>query len=235
MRIQSLVTLLGLTVVGCTVHSDKTPAPPPPAEAMAAEWAWLQRVEAELTDKRKRLKRLDGTPEAAALLEEVIRLGDDFGARLVVFINGQKIRVGDELTPRQREAFDMKAAEDIYAAQGYIDKGGDYGRAIDIYTHSLVVDPSNEALLAARARAEELRYMSRERLALVKKGMTEPEVRERLGTPRPVNVREFDNGIVAWYYPKKEPRTAAGVFRHNGRELVVYKADFNAIEAVLNP
>ena len=161
---KEITILIGLTVVGCTVHSDKTPTPPPPgavdanaadnatpavtaeapANSMAADWAWLQRTEAELAGKRERLKRLDGTPEAEALLEEVIRLGDEFGARLVRFINGQEIQAGDELTPRQRAAFDMKAAEDIHAAQGYIDQGGDYARAISIYTSSLVVDPGNE-------------------------------------------------------------------------------------------
>lgn len=180
--------------------------------------------------------------EGAASTEEVVDLDEfqkeidelagAFGQQLVDFINSQGISVGGELTPQQREALDMKAGEDLLVAQEYIDKGGDYSRAINIYIQALVVDPNSTILLAAKEKAEAERYMTEERFSAVTKGMSTDEVRSLLGTPRPENVREFDNGIIGWYYPKDEPRSAAGIFYQEKKDVLgVYKTDFNAIEA----
>lgn len=185
----------------------------------------------------------EGTAEAPVTLEdlqaqveatakEAVSLADSFAGRLIQFINEQQIGVDSELTDVQRKALAMKSDEDIVLAREYIVKGGEYQRAIDIYTQALIFDPENEKLLAAKAEAEELRYMTEERLGQIKKGMSEDEVRGLLGTPKSSNVREFDNGSVGWFYPKEEPRTAAAVYYQKKKdELKVYKTDFNAIEA----
>ena len=75
--------------------------------------------------------------------------------------------------------------------------------------------------------------MTEERFDAVKKGMSEAEVRETLGTPQPVNVREYeDRGVTAWFYPKAERKAAAGVyFKEKRGALAVYSLDFNAIKA----
>ena len=170
--------------------------------------------------------------QADAMQEEIYGLSDTYGGRLAQFINDQGISVGSELTPVQRQALDMKADEDILLAQEYIDKGGEYQRAIDIYNQSLVFDAGNEELLAAKARAEELQYMSEERFSQVKKGMTEREVRELLGTPKASNVRQYeDRGVTGWYYPKPNREAAAVFFQEKKGKLRVYKLDFDAVKA----
>ena len=170
--------------------------------------------------------------QAESTQNEVYKLSDDFGAQLVEFINDQGISVGGELSEVQTKAIRMKSDLDIDLAQGYID-GGEYGRAIDIYNQALTLDPDNEKLTAAIANAEARRYMTQERLAEIKKDMTEDEVRELLGTPKAQNVREFDGGVIGWFYPKEDPpNTAAAVFfRERKGTLKVYKTDFEAVKA----
>ena len=230
------------------------------AAKTAEDWAAIGQAKAELDAKRAELAELheriaappaeeaaggeaetEGaeappSPEELAALaestqEDLYKLSDAFGARLVEFINDQGISVGGELTEMQAEAISMKSDLDIDLAQSYID-GGEYQRAIDIYNQALTLDPNSEKLAAAIASAETLRYMTEERLATVKKNMTEDEVRDLLGTPKVHNVREFDGGVIGWFYPKEEPNTAAAVFfREKKGALKVYKTDFEAVKA----
>ena len=85
----------------------------------------------------------------------------------------------------------------------------------------------------AKAKAEELQYMTEERFAQVKKGMSTEEVRELLGTPKRNNQREFDGDVTGLFYPKQDPpKSAAGVFfQVKNDELTVYKTDFDAVQA----
>jgi len=170
--------------------------------------------------------------QADALQEEIYGLADAYNPRLFQFINDQGIGVDSEPTEIQRAALAMKSDEDMVLAKDYIDRGGEYQRAIDIYNQALLVDPDNEELAAAKAHAEDFRYMSEERMAQVKNGMGLEEVRALLGTPRGSNVRDYENEGVGWFYPKAEPGTAAAIFFQKKKgELKVYKADFNAIKA----
>ena len=62
------------------------------------------------------------TPEemeakSTALQEEINGLSDDFGAKLVEFLNSQDMTVGSELTDVQKQAFGFKIEEDILVAQ----------------------------------------------------------------------------------------------------------------------
>ncbi len=171
--------------------------------------------------------------QAEALQQEVYGLADTFGARLAQFINDQGISVGGELTEMQAGAIRMKSDEDIELARDYIERGGEYQRAIDIYSQAMIFEPDYDRLLAAKADAETKRYMTEERMAEVKKNMTEAEVRALLGTPKTQNVREFEQGgVVGWFYPKEEPNTAAAVFfKEKKGEFKVYKTDFEAVKA----
>ncbi len=167
----------------------------------------------------------------AAQEEETIALAEEFSTRLIGFINTQDIFEGEPLTETQRKAFDMKTDEEILIAKGYIERGGDYQGAINVYITALNADPENEKLLAAKAEAESLRYMTEDRFSQVKKKMTQDEVREILGTPKHSNIREFDNGAIGWFYRKEEPRTAAGVyFEEKDGEYVVYRSAFDAMK-----
>lgn len=252
---------LALFAVACSQSDPEAEKAAVDAEAWTALEGAKQELDAKRQELAELMARIeageseDATPAAAAaegaegdaepmptaeelaasadeLKRQVDELITSFTTQLVSFINTQGITEGQELTEQQRKAFDMKAEEDILVAMEFIDKGGEYQRAIDILSGSLVHDPTNEALLAAKAKAEELRYMTRERFDLVKKGMTRKEVRALIGIPKLTNQREFENGITGWFYPKEEPNTAAGIFYQKKKEkLVVYKTDFDAVKA----
>lgn len=211
--------------------------------AQEAEWAELQQMKQTLDAKRAELAQAReqlaaaGEEEAAELSARVEQLAaetqtmaDDFNSRLVTYINANAPVVGEPPTERQKEAIRLKSAEDILYAQEYIEQGGDYSRAIDIYKAALVADPENQELQAALTTAESQRYMSEERFAEVKRGMSDDQVRQLLGTPHYRNVREFENGTVGWFYPTDVNRSAAAIyFRKKGDDLEVYNADYRAV------
>lgn len=176
------------------------------------------------------------TPEeleakATALQAEIESMTEDVGAKVVEYLNAAEISVGSEYTPEQQYAIDIKIKEDILIAQEYIRQGGDYGRALEIYSGSRQLDMDHPDLLAAIEEAETLRYMTEERFKLAKKNMTQDEIRENLGQVKHSNVRDYeDQGVQAWFY-KKEDGGAAGVFfKKKGGEWKVYKLDFKAAE-----
>jgi hypothetical protein len=71
-------------------------------------------------------------------------------------------------------------------------------------------------------------FMTPERFALVRKGMTEAQVIAALGRPLASNVRPIaDKNVTAWLYPKNSTGEAAGVFFN--ADKVVYASDFNAV------
>jgi tetratricopeptide (TPR) repeat protein len=171
--------------------------------------------------------------KVSQLQGEVIGMSDEFSEAVVTFINEDPPTEGEPLTESQLVGIRMKSAEDLIVAQEHIDKGGDYRRALDIYNQALIVDPGNPDIEAAIARAEELRFMTQERLSQVKKGMSEREVRDLLGQPLLRNVREYpDRKVVAWFYPTTEEGDAAAVwFRANkAGDREVYQTKFEAIQ-----
>lgn len=238
------------------------PGAAPEEEARTQEWEWLQQTKQELDAKRAQLAELtsraalpveaaagDETAETeagsepaavdvgaqqSALEEEVTALAEQFTNRLVAFLNDDPIVAGQPPTERQLAALRMKSDEDMVLAQEWIDKGGDYKRAIDIYTSALQLDPDNEKLRAAMAAAEANRYMTEERFAQAETGMSREQVRAVLGQPNLHNIREYaDRGVVAWFYPTTEGGDAAGVwFEVNDEtgESSAYQLKFDAIQ-----
>lgn len=179
------------------------------------------------------------TPEQEkARLEElrnkVMSLEDSLRERIVTFINSNPPVEGEPLTDLQLAAIRMKSSEDMLMAKEYIDKGGEYQRAINIYDDALKVDPDNQELKAALEKAQEMRYMTKDRFSQVKKGMSADEVRGVLGQPNLRNVREYEKqGATAWFYPKDKSGAAAAVWFRKARKtgaLEVYKADFDALK-----
>ena len=172
------------------------------------------------------------TIQADALQEEVFDVAEKLATQAIQFINDQGIVEGAELTEMQLGAFRMKSEVDMLFAEEYIESGGDYAKALEIYDLALRNDPDNEKLQQAKASAEASRYMTKERLDQVKKGMTDEEVRALLGTPKSQYVREFEGNKIGWFYPKEEPKTAAGVYFDDKKgTLTVYETDFDAIKA----
>ena len=181
-------------------------------------------------------------PAAAEALTNAINAqADDFAGQVVAVINQaidlESATEGTELAATVAEvkgnAIRFKSDEDMLIAQEFIDRGGNYRQAIEIYQRALEFDPEYQGLQDALAQAESDRYMSQERFASVKKGMTEDEVRELLGRPLHENVRDYpERNAVAWFFPKGNDGAAAAVWFQSkrGGPLETYKVDFNAIE-----
>ena len=243
--------LVALVMISC--------GPSGPSEmelAQEAEWAWLQEEKQALDEQRQKLVELrqqvaeapeeatsedetaaEGEPAATpadveALENEVASRAEEFGGRLVTFLNNDPMIEGEPPTERQLAALHMKSEEDIALAREWIEKGGDYKRAIDIYNNALRFDPDNEALAQALAEAEANRFMSEERFAAAKKGMTEAEVRAALGQVNLHNVKPFpDRKVVAWFYPTGEDGGAAAVwFREEKDGNKVYRLNYEEVK-----
>jgi len=197
--------------------------------APEAEWVWLQQARTELDAQRVRLA---ATPADPRLAQQAQTLSDEYNRRLVAFLNADPPVQGQPPTPRQREALRMKSDEDIYLAHAFIEQGGDYERAIDIYKQALAVDPGNPRLQQELKQAQGRRYMTRETFVQVQKGMDQDEVRRLLGQPNLNNVHAYpDRGVTGWFYRKDATGAAAAVWFHkeDGRS-VVYLADFDALQ-----
>ena len=256
-HIVAIALLVSATILlfGCQTEED---AGEQQAAVDTEEWAWLQSTHETLLARRAELKKLnrlanglelpegETAPEewaelsaeeigqkASELEQEIYSMVDEYVPRLTEFINNQGMVVGAEPTEIQKQALRMNSAEAMAVADEFIEKGGDYNRAIDIYNQALGSDPDNEILQAAVASAEEMRFMSEDRFAQVKNKMTETDVRNALGPVNLRNIKDYpDRGVKAWFYRKADGGAAAVWFRQrkNSEEWEVYKTNFEEIK-----
>ena len=218
------------------------------ATARAEAWAELKEAQAALNAKRSELDGLHAqaaapgegedaealAAQADALDEEVGADGEAFLQKLVNYINEAEWDLGGETNEEQAAAFAMMSSEQMFLAQEYAVKGGDYRRAIDILQGAQKNDPDNPNLAARIAEYQDARYVTAERLAEVKRGMTEAEVEGVLGKVFHSYVRNFpDENVFAWFYPKDPEEhgsgAAVGVF-FNESDRKIYRTDPNAVE-----
>lgn len=172
--------------------------------------------------------------DVEALQAEADQLTEQFNEQLVAFINANPPIEGETPPERVQQAIRMKSDEDIRIATEYIEQGGDYRRATQIYDAALEVDPGYQRLQELRDEAEEMRFMTEERFAQVEEGMSQDEVRELLGPVNLRNIRDYEeNKAVAWFYPRDGQGSAAAVwFRQNRQgEYEVYQLDFHFKDA----
>lgn len=208
------------------------------SQASDAEWSWLQETKKDLDRRRAALAASAAGAAAGSeaadpkLARETEALTLEFNRRLVELINADPPVQGEPASERQKAAIRMKSDEEIVLARQFIEQGGDYQRAIDIYKEALAVDPGNPRLREELARAQARRYMTRETFGQVKEGMEQQEVRRLLGQPNLHNVRDYpDRGVVGWFYPKDASGAAAAVWFHKeGGRAMVYLLDFNALD-----
>jgi hypothetical protein len=219
------------------------------AAARAREWAAMQRDKQQLDAERAELARLrghlasvpvaaDGTPaipgdaaladEVATRQQRIAARSSSLGERLVRHLGGLRrgaAAKGPE-GPEWQQAVRLKSDEDIAVAQEWIERGGDYRRAIEILETQRQLDPGYARLEQALARARDMRFVTAERFARVHEGMTPMDVRAALG---PVNLRQVlrrpAERLEAWYYPKRDGGRAAVYFRYDAqrRGYVVYQ------------
>jgi hypothetical protein len=171
------------------------------------------------------------TAQLETLQEEVEGMSEAYMTAVVGVLNSANMIEGEPIPEPIQQVIRMKSAEDMIIAEEYIWAGGDYRRALEILDTALMLDPDNPDLQAAKDKAFTDQWMTEERFAMVSKGMTEDEVRARIGTVNRHNRREYpDKNIVAWFY-RREDKGAAGVwFEEKDGVMTVYRFDFNAIE-----
>lgn len=249
-----LVALAG--TVGCAGEDPEVVA----EQEREAQWLAIETTRQQLADKREQLEQAEAAAEAAAaedaaettevaeaasgeaapagdvatLENEVAALSEQFSQQLVDFINANPPVAGEPPPERVGQAIRMKSDEDIRIAVEYIEEGGDYRRALQIYDAALEVDPGYEHLQELRAEAESMRFMTEERFAQVEEGMSQDQVREILGPVNLRNIRDYEeNKAVAWFYPRDEAGSAAAVwFRKNRRgDYEVYQVDYHFKDA----
>ena len=169
--------------------------------------------------------------ELDQLVDEERESSESFMTALIAFLNSANMTQGEAPTGLELEAIRLKSSEDMLIAEEYVRKGGDYRRAIEILETSLMLDPENPELLAAREQANLDQYMTPDRFEMIAKGMTSEDVKARLGTPNRHNVREYpEKDVTAWFF-RREDGGAAGVwFNNKDGAMTVYRLDFNAIE-----
>lgn len=210
--------------------ADDEPEETEPAETEAGE------PEPEQPEQDAGEETEGPTPEElrqqiAQLEQEIADQSEEFMSRLVEHINSLGIVKGEPLTPDQEAAIHMKTEEDMYLAEEWIEKGGDYKRAISIYESALALDPENAELQEALEEAREMRFMTEERFSGVEEGMTQEEVREVLGPVNLRNIQEYpEREAVAWFYPKEGTSKPAAVWFQKNEETgiyEVYQADFD--------
>jgi hypothetical protein len=212
--------------------------------ARQAEWTWLQTSQGELARLKQEARAAQVALAAAAedakaaaqaqfdaADKQAMALEEEFGRRLVDYINADPVIQGEAPTESQLDALRMKSDSDIAMAQEYVDLGGDYRRAIDILETARGVDPDNPKLLAELEKHKAMRFAIQERFDQVKRGMTQDEVRAILGQVNLRNVRDYpERNVVAWFYSKEAGGAAAVFFEKKGDQFVVYKVDFEAVK-----
>ena len=235
-----------LTVVAC---GQSGPSEEELNAARESELTALEQAKTELDQKREELAQVQAkaaTGEADAdsgetaeqlkaraegLAMEVEDAATKLGGQLVELINKYPPVQGEPLDAFQERAIGMKIKEDLLLAQEWIDRGGDYKRAISILEGLQPLAPDNEDLNAALANAREMRFMTAERFAQVKKGMSEEQVRSLLGPVNLRNVKTYpERNVVLWLYPREDGSAAGVYFGKDKGQNRVYSVDFDAVK-----
>lgn len=165
-----------------------------------------------------------------ALDLKIEEAAEQLGAMIAEKVNANPPIQGEPLDQYQQRLIDIKVDEDLMTAQEWIDKGGDYAKAINIYESLLPLDPDNERVNAALEFAQAERFMTEERFSQLKKGMSEDEVREILGPVNLRNIRPYpDRGVTLWLYLREDGNAAGVYFREKRGKQAVYSFDFNAV------
>jgi len=231
------LALAAAVAVGCGPSEEQKKAEQ--SQARQTEWAAIEADWKALETKRTEAATLAAQAaadpavqaQADAANAEAGKLHEAVSGRLAAFINADPPVVGEPMRPDQVAAIRMNSALGMLVAKEYIDVGGDYRRAVDIYNQLLSADPDNPDVKAALADAQAKRFMTAERFAVVTKKMTEAEVIAAIGRPIARNVKNYpEKNVTAWFYPKDEQGNAAGVFFHTDKKTV-YETNFDAVKS----
>lgn len=191
-------------------------------ETVRGKLAKLQKVErltpqqsAEKTQLESQLKQAQSAFDEAFNNDQ-----SQLSAFLNVVLNEESLRSA----PETRKALDLYAQEALVNAKDFMNRAGDYRRAIELletaegYFTAVNFAPPPE-LATVKAEAKSRRYLTKERFDLLKKGMTEDQVKVITGTPFYANIRENEvkgRKIVTWLF-NREDGEVAGLYFEKGK------------------
>lgn len=236
-RLTVAIAVVAGLALGCGPKKDKTPA-----FDAAGEFAKVKAARTELTAARDQLNTLRNemaplqdleqlSPQQSARKSELdtqikqaqTKFDDAFNndqsllsAFLNVMLNDETLRGSSET----RQALALYAQESLLNARDFMDRAGDYRRAIELletaegYFTAVNATPPAE-LLAAKNEAKARRYISQENFDRLKKGMTEEQVKVITGTPFYANIRENEvrgKKVVSWLLNRQDGEVAALYF-----------------------
>ena len=149
------LALAAAVAVGCGPSEEQKKAEQ--SQARQTEWAAIEADWKALETKRTEAATLTAQAaadpavqaQADAANAEAGKLHEAVSGRLAAFINADPPVVGEPMRPDQVAAIRMNSALGMLVAKEYIDVGGDYRRAVDIYNQLLSADPDNADVKAA--------------------------------------------------------------------------------------
>ena len=250
------IVILGLSLslsTGCKTG----PTPEETAKAdMQAQFATVKKAYSELQQKRQELAQLQATiteieavkekkrtdeqksqlEEAKAKLEELGKVVDDGYNGLQNILSPLLTTLLNDYPeePETLEALKIYSGEAIIAADEMVQKSGDYKKAMESLANAeqyyTAIGKAPYPSLEDKIKAyEEWRFITKERFDLVKKGMTEEEVKELVGVPYYRNIQEDKKkGVTAWLYKKREGGGAGIYFKTKTHK--VYSMNWNALK-----
>ena len=130
-------------------------------------------------------------------------------------------RTGDE------RALHLYAMEKIRMGDEYMNVLARFDNAVTLYQSALTVEPGNTVAQQHMADAQSRRFVSMDRFAQVREGMTEEQVRKLLGQPREDWIKQVvqrNRAYSVWIFPKPDGGASA-VYFDGG---VVYHTNWNA-------
>lgn len=172
------------------------------------------------------------------LKKEVSNLTNDFQTKLQDFLyaldselaNVRKSNPNVNMRKEHKEANMFFTDETITVCTEWVEKQGDFKKAIETMEETLANDPDNKAARDFLDKLKVDQFMTPEKLALVQRGMKEFEVAKTIGMVYR-NFKESwpEQGTMAWFYPR-EDTGVAGVYFIKGSDDVysVFKINYDA-------
>jgi hypothetical protein len=202
---------------------------------LAASVAMLAEIEAirerSRTDEQKaELETLPATIEEQTAVKDAAY--DAVQATLADFLNIALNEFPEH--PATQEGLNLYSDEAIMIAADTVLKAGDYKKAINhLDTANSYYDsidlPPYQPLVDKMAELDDMRFITEERFALVKKNMTMDEVKEVAGVPYYQNIQvDEKRKVETWLYRKREGGAAAIYFRTTNNK--VYNKNFEAVK-----
>jgi hypothetical protein len=139
-------------------------------------------------------------------------------------------------SPETAEGLNIYSAEAILSAREIVEKSGHYSKAIETLEtaknyYDMVGLPAFQPMVDTIAELDDWQFITEERFAEIKKGMTQDEVTAVAGVVYNRNIQEDPkSGVVTWLYKTRDGNAAAIYFN---KKNTVYNMKWNALKTTI--